>query len=180
MKRLVKYFLNGLLIFVPAAVTVLVIVLIFTKLDNLMGIPYPGLGLLITIAAITILGFLVSNFIGKKLVGLVEKIFMKIPLVKMLYSSVKDMIEAFAGEKKKFNKPAVVELVAGGPKALGFITRETLDALGLENQTAVYLPQSYNFAGSVLIFPSDQVKPLDIDSSKAMTFIVSGGVSGIN
>jgi uncharacterized membrane protein len=85
---------------------------------------------------------------------------------------------AFAGEKKSFDKPAIVELTSGGPKVMGFITREDLDFLSLSGHVAVYLPQSYNFAGQVLILPSDRVKPINIHSSNAMAFIVSGGVVG--
>ena len=182
MKRLTSYFLKGLLIFVPAALTIFTIIWVFTKLDGLFGktfgISIPGLGLAITVVIITAVGFLASNFMGKKLFALVDKVFTKVPLVKMLYSAIKDMIEAFAGEKKSFDKPVLVELTPGGPKAMGFITRKSLEFLSLANHVAVYFPQSYNFAGSVLIFPAEQVKPLDVDSSEAMAFIVSGGVSG--
>ena len=178
MKRLINYFLKGLLVFVPAALTVFTIVLVFTRLDGLLKIPIRGLGLAITIVFITLIGFLASNFIGKKFFTLIDGLFIKLPVVKMLYSAIKDLIEAFAGEKKSFDKPAIVELTAGGPKAVGFITRESLEFLSLSDHVAVYFPQSYNFAGSVLIFPSDRVTPVNIDSSEAMAFVVSGGVSG--
>ena len=178
MKRLINYFLKGLLVFVPAALTVFAIVWVFTILDGLLKIPIPGLGLVVTILLITVIGFLASNFIGKKLFGLIDGLFTKLPVVKMLYSALKDVIEAFAGKKKSFDRPAIVELTPGGPKALGFITRDSLDFLSLADHVAVYFPQSYNFAGSVLMFPSSQVRPVDIDSSDAMAFIVSGGVSG--
>ncbi len=182
MKQLTNYFLKGLLIFVPVALTIFTIIWVFTKLDGLFGkifkISIPGLGLVITVAIITSIGFLASNFIGKKFFGLIDKVFAKLPLVKMLYSAIKDMIEAFAGEKKSFDKPVLVELTAGGPKAVGFITRKSLEFLSLADHVAVYFPQSYNFAGSVLIFPAEQVKPLDVDSAEVMAFIVSGGVSG--
>ena len=182
MKKIVKYFLNGLLIFVPIAVTVFVLVWAFTSLDTvlrqLFSKSFPGMGILATIALIFIIGFLASNFVGKKFFALVDKVFAKLPLVKLFYSAIKDMIEAFAGEKKSFDKPVLVELTAGGPKAVGFITRKSLEFLGLPTEIAVYFPQSYNFAGSVLIFPAERVKPLDIESSEAMAFIVSGGVSG--
>ena len=178
MKRLMNYFLKGLLVFVPVALTVFTIVLVFTRLDSLLKIPIPGLGLALTILLITLIGFLASNFIGKKFFTLIDGLFTKLPVVKMLYSAIKDLIEAFAGEKKSFDKPAIVELTAGGPKALGFITRDSLEFLSLSDHVAVYFPQSYNFAGSVLIFPSGQVTPVDIDSSDAMAFVVSGGVSG--
>ena len=178
MKRLMNYFLRGLLVFVPAALTVFTIVLVFTWFDSLLRFPIPGLGLVVTILLITLIGFLASNFIGKKFFILIDALFTKLPVVKMLYSAIKDLIGAFAGEKKSFDRPAVVELTAGGPKALGFITRDGLEFLSLSDHVAVYFPQSYNFAGSVLIFPSDQVTPVNVDSSEAMAFVVSGGVSG--
>ena len=182
MKKLINYFLKGLLIFVPAALTIFTVIWLFTTLDGLFGsifkIDIPGLGLAATIVVITLTGLLASNFIGNRFFELVDHIFKKLPLVKLLYSALKDMIEAFTGKKKGFEKPVIVELIKDGPKALGFVTRDTLESLGLADHAAVYLPQSYNFAGSVLIFPAERVKPLNIAGSDAMAFIVSGGVSG--
>ncbi len=187
MKRFLKYFLRGLLVFVPAGLTIFILVYIFTGLDKLFSklflITFPGLalllGLFVTIGGIFLIGLFASNFVGKKLLGLMDKLFAKVPLVKMLYGAIRDLVEAFAGEKKKFDKPV---LVTFGPnsyaKVVGFITRDNLENLGLKDHVAVYLPQSYNFAGNVLIFPKEAVKPLDIESSEAMTFIVSGGVAG--
>ncbi|MFH1290792.1 MAG: DUF502 domain-containing protein [Nanoarchaeota archaeon] len=182
MKKITNYFLKGLLIFVPVALTIFAFVWVFTQLDSLFGqffrIKVPGLGLVITLVGITVIGFLASNFVGRKFFKLIDKLFTRVPLVKLLYSSLKDFIEAFAGEKKSFDKPVLVELVPGGPKAVGFITRESLEVLGLNNHVAVYFPQSYNFAGSLLLFESTRVTPLNADSSKVMAFIVSGGVAG--
>ncbi len=182
MKEFTKYFIRGLLVFVPVALTVFVFIWVFTKVDSglrhLLGISIPGLGIVVTIIVIFITGFAASSFLGKKLIGLVDRLFTKAPLVKLIYSSVKDLVAAFAGDKKKFDKPVVVELMPGGAKVMGFVTRESLEFLGLPGHTSVYLPQSYNFAGAVLIFPSTQVKPVKIESSEAMRFIVSGGVSG--
>jgi uncharacterized membrane protein len=179
MKRILKYFLRGLLIFVPVGLTIFIIVYVFTSLDKLLRMPFPGLGLLVTIGGIFLIGFFASNFVGKKLFGLVDKLFTNVPLVKMLYSAIRDLVEAFAGEKKKFDKPVLVTLGPGcDAKVVGFMTRENLDNLGLKDHVAVYFPQSYNFAGNVLLFPKEAVKPLDIESSEAMTFIVSGGVAG--
>jgi uncharacterized membrane protein len=182
MKKIVRYFLKGLLVFVPITVTIFVIVWAFTGLDkvfrDLLRIPIPGLGILVTISVIFLIGFLASNFVGRKLFGIVEKVFTKVPLVKLLYGSIKDIVEAFAGEEKKFDKPVIASLGAGGAKVMGFVTSQSLENLGLNDYVAVYLPQSYNFAGNVLLFKKDSVQSLDIDSSKAMSFIVSGGVSG--
>jgi len=182
MKLLRDYFLRGLLIFVPGALTIFAVFWAFTMLDgligNLLGVKIPGAGVVMTVALITVIGLLTSNILGKKIFDWIESIFTKLPLMRLLYSASKDMIGAFAGEKKSFDKPVLVELVMGGPMAMGFITKASLGFLGLTDHVAVYLPQSYNFAGSVLIFPTKQVKPLDIGSSQAMAFIVSGGVSG--
>ena len=179
---IVKYFLRGLLICVPILVTVFILLWAFTGLyrvfRDLLRIPFPGLGILATIPAIFVIGLLASNFLGKKLFGIVEKVFTKLPLVKLLYGSIKDILEAFAGEEKKFDKPVIASLGASGAKVLGFVTSQTLENLGLTDYVAVYLPQSYNFAGNVLLFKKDSVQSLDIDSSQAMSFIVSGGVSG--
>ncbi|MBW7990757.1 MAG: DUF502 domain-containing protein [Planctomycetes bacterium] len=188
MKKFLKYFLRGLLVFVPVGVTIFILVYVFNGLYALFSfllpfIKYPVLrllaGLSVTLGGIFLIGLFASNFVGKKLFGLLDNIFNKVPLVKMLYSAIKDLVEAFAGEKKKFDKPVLVTLgTSSYAKIVGFMTRENLDNLGLEDHVAVYLPQSYNFAGNVLIFPKEAVKPLDIESSELMTFIVSGGVAG--
>jgi uncharacterized membrane protein len=178
MKRLISYFLKGLLVFVPAALTILVIFWAVQKIDTLLKVPIPGLGIIVIITGITAIGFLASNYLGHKFFDFIDRLFARVPVVKMLYSSVRDLINAFAGERKSFDKPVIVELIAGGPKAIGFITQEDLTFLSLAGNVAVYFPQSYNFAGSVLIFPAERVSPLNIDSSKAMAFVVSGGVSG--
>jgi uncharacterized membrane protein len=183
MKKLLNYFIKGLLIFAPTALTIFVVVWAFTSLDKIFGklfnIDTFGLGLLSTIALIVAIGYLASNYLGRKLFGLVENVFTHVPIVKLLYSAVKDMIEAFAGEKKSFDKPVVATLSPNSSaKVLGFVTRDSLKNLGLEDYVAVYMPQSYNFAGNVLLFPKEAVQPLKIESSEAMAFIVSGGLSG--
>ena len=183
MKRLADYFIKGLVIFVPTALTIFLLIWAFSSLDSvfrkLLPMKLPGLGILLTVALITVIGFIASNFLGRKLFGLVDKVFAGLPLVKLLYSGVKDMIEAFAGEKRRFNKPVLASVWPGSAaKVLGFVTRESLENLGLLDYVAVYVPQSYNFAGNVLLFPKAAVQPLEIESAQAMAFIVSGGVSG--
>jgi len=178
MKRLFGYFIKGLLVFVPAALTVALIIWVINKFDALFNLRVPGLGFAITVVLITLIGFLASNYFGQKIFALIDRVFARLPIVKMLYSAIKELLLAFAGEKRSFDKPAIVELTSDGPKVVGFITREDLDILSLSGHVAVYLPQSYNFAGQVLLIPSERVKPLDMDSSKAIAFIVSGGVLG--
>jgi uncharacterized membrane protein len=183
MKKVLGYFLKGLLIFLPVAATIFIFIWAFTSIDkllrNILGIKIPGLGLAATVVLITIIGALTSNVIGRKLFEWLDRILKKVPLVKLLYSSIRDLVEAFAGEKKKFDKPVLVTPVAGTDmKVLGFVTKEGLQNLGLNDYVAVYLPQSYNWAGNIILLPKQSVQPLSVDSTEVMTFIVSGGVSG--
>jgi uncharacterized membrane protein len=181
-KRIIGYFLKGLLVFVPAVLTVLAGVWAVTKLDtllrNLLNVNVPGQGIAITVLGITLIGFFASHWVGWRLFLLVDSLFARVPLVKLLYGSLRDFIAAFAGERKSFDKPVVAEITPGGPKVIGFVTREDLACLDLPGEISVYLPQSYNFAGQLLIFPADRVRQLPVDSSAAMAFIVSGGVAG--
>lgn len=178
MRRLTKYFFNGLVFLVPVVATLYVVYIIFVKIDTLFTFPVPGIGFLITVLIITMIGFIGSNFLTRKLVHLVDIIFSRLPLIKMIYTSVKDLIGAFVGDKKGFNKPVTVQLSReSNIKAIGFITKETLDNLGLSGNAAVYLPQSYNFAGNLIIVPFDLIAPLDAESADVMKFVVSGGIA---
>lgn len=171
--------MNGLLFLVPVVLTVYVFYLVFVKIDGWLGIPVPGLGFVITLVLITLVGFLASNFLTRGLLSWVDGLFNRLPLVRLLYSSVKDLIGAFVGEKKRFDKPVLVSLFPeANAYVLGFITRESLRDFGLNDLVAVYLPQSYNFAGNLVVVPRNQVRPLNANSSEVMTFIVSGGVAG--
>ena len=184
MNRLARYFLNGLLFIVPIFLTVYIIYLLFTKIDSLLQIPLPGIGIIpgvgfvVTILIITLTGILVSNLITRRFMSLMDRLFNRLPLVKILYSSIKDLINAFLGEKKTFNQPVLVTIIPGSnASALGFVTSESLQHLGVDDMVAVYFPQSYNFAGNLLLFPREQVRPIEASSSDIMTFIVSGGVA---
>jgi uncharacterized membrane protein len=180
MKRLANYFLRGLVLIAPVAITVYVCVWIFRSIDGLLGLPIAGLGFLLTLAVITLVGFLASNLLAISLVSLLEKVMTRLPFIRLLYKSTKDLLDAFVGEKRRFDTPVMVAVTPdGGPKALGFVTMRALDHLGIGDHVAVYFPQSYNFAGNLLVVPSERVTPLAADSATVMAFIVSGGVTGI-
>lgn len=178
MKRLTRYFLEGLLFLAPVVATVYVVYIVFVKIDHLFEFQIPGFGVLVTLVIITLIGFIASNFLTSRLTGLVDRIFRRLPLVKMIYTAVKDLINAFVGDKKGFNRPVRVRLFPGSNVyVMGFITKDSLSIFGLEDAVAVYLPQSYNFAGNVILVPKEQVIPVDAESGDVMTFIVSGGIS---
>ena len=179
MQELAKNFFEGLFLVVPVAVTIYVVFLVFNVIDGWLNIPVPGMGFLITIGMLILVGRLASNVFFRGVLSSLEKILTRTPFVKLVYTSLKDLIEAFMGKKKRFDQPVLVTLVPGGyVEAIGFVTRQNLDLLGLEDRVAVYFPQSYNFAGNLLVVPRSQIRPLEADSADVMTFIVSGGVSG--
>ena len=178
MKKISQYFLQGLLVLVPVVATVYVIYIIFSKIDGIFRFDTPGVGFLLTIALILAVGFVTPNLLAKRAVLLVDRIFARLPLVTMLYTSIKDLIHAFVGDKKSFNRPVQVAIDADNKiRVLGFITREDLNALGIADSVAVYLPQSYNFAGNLIVVERSRVSPLTADPGEVMKFIVSGGVS---
>lgn len=177
MKHFTGYFFQGLIVLAPIAASIYILYIIFKKVDGLLKLPIPGVGLLITVAAVTFIGFLASNFVTKKFFGYLERLLSKLPLVKILYSSIKDLIGAFVGDKKSFDRPVMVSL-GENAGVVGFVTRDDLEFLGLPDHVCVYLPQSYNFAGNLLVVPGNCVKPITANSSDVMTFLVSGGVSG--
>ena len=182
LQRLVTYFMRGLLVVVPAAAAVYVVWLAVTSVDRaiaaLLRRPViPGVGFLLTVALIVLTGALASGFAMRWLFGAIDRLFKRTPLVQLIYTSLRDLIDAFVGEKRRFDRPVVVR-VGDGVEVLGFVTRDDLAALGLPGRAAVYLPQSYNFAGNLIVVPAERVRPLAVDSRTAMTLIVSGGVSG--
>lgn len=179
MNDLARNFFEGLLILVPVVTTLYVAWLVLETIDGWLNIPIPGVGFLVTIALITLTGRYASTVFVQKMLDVMEGVLIKAPFVKLLYTSLKDLIAAFMGEKRRFDQPVLVSLSPDGSgKAVGFVTRSDLQFLGLLDHVAVYFPQAYNFAGHLVIFPKKQIRPLESESADVMAFIVSGGVSG--
>jgi len=179
MKTLSRYFLEGLLFLVPVAVTVYVFYVVFAKIDGLLNFPFPGAGVLATIALVTLIGFLASNFLTRGILGLFDGLLVRVPIVRLLYSTVKDLVSAFVSDRKTFDRPVLVSVSADDSvKVAGFMTRDCFEEWGCADYVAVYLPQSYNIAGNVVVVRRDRVTPITAESSDIMTFIVSGGVTG--
>lgn len=179
LRNFLRYFFSGTLFIVPLVATGYFIFVSFRWLDSLLNLPYPGLGFVIIFAAITIFGYFTSNFAFKAVTDWFDHGINRIPLVKLIYSSIKDLISAFVGDKRKFNKPVLVTInQENNLYQIGFITQEDLNVLGLQDMVAVYIPQSYAFAGHHFLVPKANVKPLNVSGAIAMKFIVSGGISG--
>ena len=183
MRPVVRSFFRGLLVLLPLAATVYIVTRLFSFIDGLIPIPpgwgvtFHGAGVLIVFALVTLVGWLASNVMTRWFVQMVEQLFARVPLVKLIYSNLRDLIGAFVGDSKKFDQPVAVS-VGGGVKLLGFLTRENVDELGVDDHVGVYFPQSYNFAGQVILVPREQVTPLSVPAADVMSFIVSGGVAG--
>ena len=178
MSRFLTYFGRGLLAVSPIGLTIWVLYSIFVWVDGLVPTAIPGIGLLIVLGIIMGVGVLVSTVIPNSFLTLFEGSIKHLPLVRLIYFSLKDLIAAFVGDKKKFNQPVLVVINRQSElKKLGFITQADLNHLGIQGHVAVYLPHSYAFSGELFIVPAENVTLLSMSSSEAMKLIVSGGVA---
>lgn len=180
MRTLTRSFAQGLLVLAPVAITIWVVWITVTTLDRWLNTSIPGLGLLIAAAGITLIGYLTGNVVGTKMVSWLEAGMQRVPIIRILYSSLRDLFSAFVGSKRKFDKPVAVEVNPHGLKVLGFLTSERFDDPHLAEHVSVYLPESYNFAGNLIVVPKSRVHPLDADGAEFMAFIMSGGVTDMS
>jgi uncharacterized membrane protein len=180
MRTLTRSFAQGLLVLAPVAITVWIVWVSVTTLDRWLDTRIPGLGILIAAAGITLIGYLTGNVVGNKLLSWLEAGLQRVPLVRILYNSLRDLFGAFVGQKRKFDKPVAVEMNQHGLKVLGFLTSEQFDDPQLAGHVSVYLPESYNFAGNLIVVPKERVHPLDADGAEFMAFIISGGVTDMS
>jgi uncharacterized membrane protein len=190
---LLNYFVKGLLIVVPLGAAFLLIFWAVRSLDNALNLSgflwtdpktgkpvyIPGLGILNVLVLILIAGILVTNVVTDPIKRWFNRWLNRLPLLKFLYSSIKDLTEAFVGEEKKFSEAVIVEVNEFGLKKVGFLVQKDLAALNLPGEVAVYFPYSYSFAGQVVIIAADKVKPIDKSAADMMKFVISGGVSGL-
>ena len=180
MRALIRYFLRGLLFVVPLAITVYLFWSAIQFLDGLVRLETPGLGLLLILVSVTLIGFLGSTFLTRSIFTAFENLIKRLPLINIIYTSLNDLVTAFVGEKRKFDKPVLVQLSEEGSlQKMGFITRADMEDLELPGMVSVYLPHSYNFSGNHFIVDRKYVKALDVPAMEVMKFIVSGGVSEI-
>ncbi len=186
MKRLGTYFLQGLLLVAPLAATVYIVFFLFKFTDGLLSTyletyldwKIPGLGILIIMLFLVFLGIIGETFIAKPVKYLIKRILLKAPILRLIYTSFKDLFSAFVGKEKKFHRPVVVLVDEKNDLwRMGFLTNDNLSNMGIDGKVAVYFPFSYNISGILYIVPETRVKPLNISPAEAMKFIVSGGVS---
>ena len=199
-RSLFRLFLQGLIVLAPISITIWTVVSVFFWIDNILpnmlhnifpslvgidqfGLPrrIPGLGFVVFIGIALFVGYISPSFIVSRLVDLADHLLERTPGIKLIYTTIKDFFEAFAGNKRKFDKAVLVSVAATDVWQVGFITQEELQEFGLQEYVAVYVPQSYAFAGRLYFVKRDRVRILtDISSADAMKFAISGGVTEID
>ncbi len=198
LKKLFQYFLQGLIILAPIAITIWSVAALFTFADSILPalierlfpglfkdsslnpLRIPGFGVVLVVISVVFVGYISSSFIIGRLVVLFDKVLDHTPGVKVIYSTVKDFFEAFAGNKRKFTKSVLVNVNGNDAWQIGFVTQQEVEQFGLTDYVAVYVPKSYAFTGELYFVRKDAVRLIeDVSSAEAMKFAISGGVTEI-
>ena len=182
MKKIINYFLQGLLYIVPIYVTLYVVYWAFNKIDGILPFQFPGLGLIVIITLITLIGLAGSFIIASPINSFFQKVLKKAPLLQTIYSSMKDLMRTFVGKKKGFEKAVLIKLYENSTiQRIGFITNEDLSSLGIkDDKILVYLPHSYAFSGQLFVIDRSYITPIDKASAEITKLIVSGGVTELD
>lgn len=189
MKRLLRYFIQGLVVTVPVGITILILAKIFFWIKGwfaqweVVVHPFadPFILMGIVLAFIVLAGAFASNVVANFFINESGKFIEKIPFVRHIYSPVKDFTSAFIGNKKRFTRPVfVITNVEANIREIGFITDDDLREIGIGPEyAAVYMPASYSIAGRLLIVPKTNIAPMEANAGDVMKFVVSGGVAEV-
>lgn len=187
MRALLNNFFRGLLLVFPLGATAYIIYAAVVWSNNALNdllfqwlnVDIPGLGIITVFLGISIIGYIFSLTFTRPLVTYFEQLLKRVPIIKIIYTALKDLAEAFVGDKKRFNKPVIITLAKMDMQRMGFVTQQDLSKLGIQDMVAVYCPHSYNFSGNLYFVPTENVRPMDLDSTDAMKYIISGGITNI-
>ncbi|WP_034844248.1 DUF502 domain-containing protein [Endozoicomonas elysicola] len=191
MSRIMRWFLEGLAVLVPILITIYLfskgITLVADLLTETLG-PFlsrelsihgrwqlVSISLLLMVGVTVFVGAVTHVWLGSHIVRLVDQVLTHIPFVKLVYSAIKDGVNAFIGDRREFERPVLVSM--GDIQVPGFVTRSSADDFGLEGHVAVYFPMAFSIAGRVVLVPADKIRPLEKSSTEVMSFLVSGGVT---
>lgn len=195
MKQLQKIFLQGLVTFLPIALTIYIVYAGVSIVDSFLGdslrqilpIYIPGLGFLLTVLLIFILGLLLNNLITNGIFQKLEQKLTQVPLIKAVYSPLRDLMNLFSkgGGPSGLQKVVFVDMGGNGIRAMGLVTRENFNDLPAIEQNAgdrvaVYIPMSYGLGGFTLMIPRANLTPIDIPIEKAMSLAITGWVKADN
>ena len=186
---MLKYFIQGLILITPVTITIWAVYKLFTWVDDILkdyitqflGVEIPGLGFILLLLSITFIGVVGSTILFTPIWSYFDKLLSKAPLIKLIYTGIKDLVSAFVGQKKRFTEPVLVRISSTTDmEKLGFITNKDLSIIGLPtDKVAVYLPHSYAWSGNLVIVPAKHVKPINASTAEVMKFIISAGVTTI-
>jgi len=197
-RKLLQYFFQGVVIIAPIGITLYLVIWLFNTIDNILpNLLYdlfpkymsepngtirtiPGLGFVLVIILVGLIGWVSSSFIVSRIVEVLDKVLHQTPGIKYIYSSVKDFLEAFGSNRRKFDKPVLVSVDAEDTWRVGFITQTDVSQFELTEHVAVYVPLSYALTGVVYFVPKSKVRIVNnVNSADAMKFVISGGVTHI-
>ena len=192
-KKMLQYFLQGLLILGPVTITAyfiywgvssidsLIPIFSYTDAQGVVHVRNYGIGFLVIIAALIIIGYFSSFFITTRILNFFDNLLEKTPGIKHIYSTTRDFFEAFAGDNKKFTKHVLANVDDNDVWRFGFITRNDMEEFGLKDYVTVYIPMAYSVAGNVYVIPKSRVKPItNISAAQTMKFAVSGGITDVD
>lgn len=182
MKKVLGIFLKGILVLAPVALSFYIIFKLYELTDGLFkgilqkaGIYFPGLGVLVALLVVFLTGLLASNWVTNKLIYYFEKLLARIPLLGNIYGIIKDTLNSFSTNKKGFTRLVRINM-PNDIKLLGFLTNDEDKVFIPQGYVAVYLMQSMQWAGNLILVPVDIVEPLDVSAEEALKFIASAGV----
>lgn len=193
-KRAIKRrFISGLIVIIPVLITISVIVWFFNfidgilspVLDSILQRHISGLGFITAILIVFVVGIISSNVIGKRIIGLFERLFMKLPVFKGIYTALKQLVDAFSPESKgAFKRFVIVEYPRKGTYAFGFLTKEcSMKSEGDGTEScfrAVYIPTNNLYLGEIVLFREDEVLNTNIPIEEGIKIILSGGIAAPN
>jgi len=185
MSKVSKYFLNGVIVLIPIAITVFVVSEVFEFTEWIVGrflpsfLRFPGVALLVMFASIALIGLLSTHWALKWLLKWAEKMLNQIPGVKFIYNSVKQLSSAMLESKSLLKNPVLVPFPHPGSRALGFITSEVSESIAQNlsgRYVCVFIPMSLNLTAGFNVFvPQEQIVPLDVTSESALQYVLTAG-----
>ncbi len=189
-----RIFVRGLVTLLPLLVTVLLVIWLTVQVEHMLatmlewtGVYFPGLGLLLLIILVFIVGLLIDSFVVRQLYREMERLLDRVPLVKSVYGSMKDL-QSFLVQSgtKKAGRVVVVRLPSSGPnggetRLLGFLTRSDFSdvpaGMAASDTVAVYVPMSYQIGGFTVMVPKAWVDLIDMSAEDALRFALTAGMS---
>lgn len=189
-KRIIKYFLQGLLYTAPVAVTLYAFYQVFYWVDHMIDgllpedseMSFTGLGVIVIFVGVTAVGVLGSYLLKFPIFNLLEDKLERIPVFNLIYTSIKDFLKSFTGQRKGFKHPVLIRLYENSEiRRLGFVTDDAQDLLRDDESTlvTVYVPHSFAISGQLFLVPPKYITEVQENSTDVMKYILAGGITEV-